>query len=252
MDWCLIVRRDVTFQNLGTVVIGIAQDLRDVLFPDVNSTFMPWRLCLAEKFAYPGHMSSNAMTGIPDAASDWTPRQLDRVNKVLDAAAELLRESSYSELTMRDVAARAGVSPATAYNYFSSKNALIAEVYLRFVRSVPLFVDVNQSVQTRITQQLHELAVVVADEPELAAAATTALMDDAEEVRHQREKIGWEVRRRITAALGPGDQSVVLTALELFFYGALVRAATSSLTYHQIADQLNDVIALLFAGVGER
>src|SRR6202165_6205940 len=140
-------------------------------------------------------MSSEAMTGSADAASARTPRQSATVNKVLDAAVELLRESSYSELTVRDVAARAGVSPATAYNYFSSKNALIAEVYLRRGRGVPLFVVVNDSVQTRVTQQLHELAVVVADEPELAAAATTALMDDAEEVRHQREKIGWEGRR---------------------------------------------------------
>jgi AcrR family transcriptional regulator len=196
-------------------------------------------------------MSSEAMTGSADAASARTPRQADRVNKVLDAAVELLRESSYSELTVRDVAARAGVSPATAYNYFSSKNALIAEVYLRRVRSVPLFVDVNESVQTRVTQQLHELAVLVADEPEVAAATTTALMGGGEEVRHLREKIGWEVRRRITAALGPGEWPVVLTALELIFYGALVRAATSLLTYHQIADHLNEAVALLFKGIDE-
>ncbi len=35
------------------------------------------------------------------------------------------------------------VAPATAYTYFSSKNHLIAEVYLDLVRQVPCVTDVN-------------------------------------------------------------------------------------------------------------
>ena len=170
------------------------------------------------------------------------------MRKVLDAAVEMLRESSYSDLTMRAVAARAGVAPATAYTYFSSKNALIAEVYLRLVRDVPVFTDVNHSTQQRVTAQLRELALLVADEPELAAAATTALMGDEPEVRVVRDKIGLEVRRRISSALGPGAWPEVLTTLEMIFYGALVQAGTKSLTYYQMADRLDGVIALIMGG----
>ena len=54
------------------------------------------------------------------------------------AGVEVLRETSYADLTVRAVAARAKVAPATAYTYFSSKNHLIAEVYLDLVRQVPL------------------------------------------------------------------------------------------------------------------
>ncbi|HEY7053148.1 MAG TPA: TetR/AcrR family transcriptional regulator [Mycobacterium sp.] len=175
-------------------------------------------------------------------------RQAETIRKVLDAAVELLRESSYSDLTMRAVAARAGVAPATAYTYFSSKNALIAEVYLGLVRAVPLFTDVNQTTQQRVTAQLRELTLLVADEPELAAAATTALMGDEAEVREVRDKIGMEVRRRITSALGPGAWPEVLTALEMIFYGALVQAGTKSVTYYQMADRLNSVVALIMGG----
>ena len=57
----------------------------------------------------------------------------------------MLRESSYADLTVRAVAARAKVAPATAYTYFSSKNHLIAEVYLDLMRQVPYFTDVNDS-----------------------------------------------------------------------------------------------------------
>jgi AcrR family transcriptional regulator len=194
-------------------------------------------------------MSSEAVTAVTDlGARRRNRRQEETVRKVLDAAVELLRETSYSDLTMRAVAARAGVAPATAYTYFSSKNALVAEVYLRLVRNVPLFTDVNQTTQQRVTSQLHELALLVADEPELAAAATTALMGDEPDVRQVRDKIGLEVRRRIASALGPGAWPEVLSTLEMIFYGALVQAGTQSVTYYQMADRLDGVVALIMGG----
>jgi len=194
-------------------------------------------------------MSSEAVTAVTDiGARRRNKRQEQTVRKILDAAVDLLHQSSYSDLTMRAVAARAGVAPATAYTYFSSKNALIAEVYLRRVQDVPLFTDVNQSTQQRVSAQLHELALLVADEPEVAAATTTALMGDEPEVRHVRDKIGLEVRRRIASALGPGAWPEVLATLEMVFYGALVQAGSGSITYYQMADRLDSVIALIMGG----
>ena len=194
-------------------------------------------------------MSSEAIAAVTDLGERRrNRRQEETIRKVLDAAVELLRETSYSDLTMRMVAARAGVAPATAYTYFRSKNALIAEVYLRLVREVPLFTDVNQTTQQRVTAQLRELSLLVADEPELAAAATTALMGNEPEVRGIRDKIGMEVHRRIASALGPGAWPEVLATLELIFYGALVHAGTRSATYYQMADRLDSVIALVMGG----
>ena len=194
-------------------------------------------------------MSSEAVSAVTDLGERRrNRRQEETIRKVLDAAVELLRETSYSDLTMRMVAPRAGVSPATAYTYFRSKNALIAEVYLRLVREVPLFTDVNQTTQQRVTAQLRELSLLVADEPELAAAATTALMGNEPEVRGIRDKIGMEVHRRIASALGPGAWPEVLATLELIFYGALVHAGTRSATYYQMADRLDSVIALIMGG----
>jgi AcrR family transcriptional regulator len=194
-------------------------------------------------------MSSEAVTAVTDLGERRrNRRQEETIRKVLDAAVELLRETSYSSLTMRMVAARAGVAPATAYTYFRSKNALIAEVYLRLVRDVPLFTDVNQTTQQRVTAQLRELSLLVADEPELAAAATTALMGNEPEVAEIRDKIGMEVHRRIASALGPGAWPEVLATLELIFYGALVHAGTRSATYYEMADRLDSVIALVMGG----
>ena len=193
-------------------------------------------------------MSSDAVvavTGVASAGPDpvETPRnrrQEETFRKVLAAGFAMLRESSYADLTVRAVAARAKVAPATAYTYFSSKNHLIAEVYLDLMRQVPYYTDVNETRATRMERSLRSMALAVADEPEVATACTTALLgggnDDA--VRRARERIGAEIHRRITSAYGPDPDQQLLSALEMTFFGALVQAGSGYFTYHQIADRL--------------
>jgi TetR/AcrR family transcriptional regulator, cholesterol catabolism regulator len=173
--------------------------------------------------------------------SDRRPGQT--IRKVLDAGLEELRESSYANLTMRAVAARAAVSPASAYTYFPSKSALVAAVYLRFLRDLPLHTDVNDTTKTRVTATMRDMAVVVADEPELTAASGAALMADDPAVKPLREQIGDEVSRRIGAALGPGWPPAVKSTLQMTFAGALMTARF--LSYQEIAGQLEKAVNLI-------
>ncbi len=173
-------------------------------------------------------------------------RQEETFRKVLAAGMEMLRESSYADLTVRAVAARAKVAPATAYTYFSSKNHLIAEVYLDLVRQVPYFTDVNDSMVTRVEKALRSLALVVADEPEVAAACTTALLSTSDPaVRKVRDRIGAEIHRRIKSAVGPDADARTVSALEMTYFGALVHAGSGAFTYRQIADRLTYVVGLI-------
>jgi AcrR family transcriptional regulator len=190
-------------------------------------------------------VSNRRAAKVVEVDNGGRPRQEETYNRLLDAAVELLHETKYSDVTVRAIAARAQLSPATAYNYFKSKNGLVAALYLRLVHTVPLFVDVNQTTHERIIQEIHALAMLGADEPEVAAACTTALMGDEDELVPLREQIGIEVRRRLTAALGPGIPVSVLAAVEFVFYGALVRAGTGSLSYDTVASRLDGVIELI-------
>ena len=174
-------------------------------------------------------------------------RQEETYRKVLAAGVEMLRESSYADLTVRAVAKRAQVAPATAYTYFSSKNHLIAEAYLDLIRQTPYFTDVNETRLTRLDSTLRSMALAVADEPEVAAACTTALLgggnDDA--VGRVRDRIGAEIHRRITSAYGPDPDQRLLSALEMTFFGALVQAGSGYFTYHQIADRLAYAVSMI-------
>ena len=193
-------------------------------------------------------------TGGPAREVPRNRRQEETFRKVLAAGIETLRENSYADLTVRAVAARAKVAPATAYTYFSSKNHLIAEVYLDLVQRVPYFTDVNEPMQTRVDKALRHLALVVADEPEVAAACTTALLSGGADpaVRSARDRIGTEIHRRITSAIGPDADARTVSALEMTFFGALVNAASGAFTYHQIADRLGYVVGLILPPPGEQ
>lgn len=202
-------------------------------------------------------MSSDAVaaiTGSQPATAGETPRnrrQEETFRKVLAAGVEMLRESSYADLTVRAVAARAKVAPATAYTYFSSKNHLIAEVYFDLMRQVPYFTDVNDSRLNRVEKTLRSMALMVADEPEVAAACTTALLSGNDPaVRAVRDRIGAEIHRRIRSAVGPDADPRTLSALEMTYFGALVNAGSGAFTYHQIADRLSYVIGLLLGEEG--
>ena len=158
----------------------------------------------------------------------------------------MLRESSYADLTVRAVAARAKVAPATAYTYFSSKNHLIAEVYLDLMRQVPYFTDVNDSTPTRVEKALRAMTLMIADEPEVAAACTTALLSSSDQATIAvRDRIGAEIHRRIRSAMGPDADPRTVSALEMTYFGALVHAGSGYISYREIADRLTYVVGLI-------
>ena len=73
------------------------------------------------------------MGGVAPVNATATPtRRGDRVGRrrdILAAAATLLAERSYADFTMRDVAAGAGVSAGTLYQYFTTKWEIFVELY---------------------------------------------------------------------------------------------------------------------------
>jgi TetR/AcrR family transcriptional regulator, cholesterol catabolism regulator len=66
-----------------------------------------------------------------------TPKQADTIARLSTAALVVLRRVGFCRMTVRTVAAEAGVGAATAYTYFSSKEHLVAEVFWRRLASQP-------------------------------------------------------------------------------------------------------------------
>ena len=67
------------------------------------------------------------------APTKWGDRAQRRTD-ILDAARSRIAEHGYLALNMRDLAADAGVSPATLYSYFATKEELFATLYAEAIR----------------------------------------------------------------------------------------------------------------------
>ena len=167
-----------------------------------------------------------------------TAKQADTVDRLGRTAVEVLSREGYAGLTIRTVAAEAGVGAATAYTYFSSKEHLVAEVFWRRLATTPAPPNDSPDRTTRVVAVLRHIALLVADEPELAGAVTNALLGKDPDVEHLRLRIGLEINQRLTAALGPDGDPDVIGTLELLYAGALVRAGMGYASYQQIADLL--------------
>ncbi len=195
-----------------------------------------------------GHVSSTAvqLPATPATRRHLSDRQARTVERLTEAAVAELAASGYPALTVRGVARRAGVAPATAYTYFASKEHLVAEVFLRRIQGQQARrPDRRRSPAARATEVLLDFALVVAEETELAAACTVALLADDVEVRELRARIGAELHRRLTDALGDDADPAVAQALELATTGALLQVGTGHLAYADVPDLLGRVAGLV-------
>lgn len=195
-----------------------------------------------------GHMS-NSTALEPEPPQELTDRQAATVATLVAAALDEVRDSGYEGLTVRRVAARAGTAPATAYNYFASKDHLVTEVFWRRLVDLPdTAVDADRPPEHRLAAALGDLARLVGDEPELAAACTTAMLGADRDVARLRLRIGSEIRRRTTAALGDDGLASTIQAVDLMVTGALVTAGMGHLSYGELTGLFDDMAAIAVKG----
>jgi AcrR family transcriptional regulator len=175
-----------------------------------------------------------------------TGRPADTVASLVDAAVAEVAETGYDGLTIRGVARRAGVSPATAYTYFASKEHLLTEVFWRRLDALaePEAAG-RQPVAERVRAAVAGVALLVADEPELAAAITTALLAHDSDVQVVRDRIGAAISNRLAAAIGPGADAGTVQILTFTFVGALLSAGMGYATYAALPDVMADAATLV-------
>jgi AcrR family transcriptional regulator len=189
-----------------------------------------------------------------------TERQAATVQRLTEALIDELDEAGYDGLTVRNVARRAGVSPATAYTYFTSKAHLVAEVFWRRLVALPdTPAAPGQPAAARVAAVVRDVSVMVAGEPRLAAACSPALLGTDPDVRVLRDRIGAELHRRLLAALTgdgaapgrppAGRDADLVEALDFLVAGALLRAGTGHMSYGDLAERLASLVHLV---IGDR
>ena len=195
-----------------------------------------------------GHVSDTV--SLESTRRRLTPKQADTIQRLSSAALVVLSREGFAGLTIRLVAAQAGVGAATAYTYFSSKEHLVAEVFWRRLASSQMPTDDCADPAGRAIAVLRHIALLVADERELAGAVTNALLGKDPDVEPLRQRIGRDIRERLVNALGPDADPAVVEALQLLYAGALVHAGMGYASYADIADRLERSARLILGPAG--
>lgn len=175
-------------------------------------------------------------------------RQQETVERLLAAGLDELRSVGHDGMTVRTVAQRAGVSPATAYTYLASKNHLFAELFWRHLAHLPAAESPGGSATHRMQAAVRGLVEGIAAEPELAAAVTPALLGNDPDVERLRLRIGSGFVSRFEAALGGDPDPALVEAMTLAFSGALLQAGMGLMSYAEMADRLDPVVAVVMRG----
>jgi AcrR family transcriptional regulator len=176
-------------------------------------------------------------------------RQAELVRRLIDAAALEVETNDYEHITVRGIARRAEVAPATAYTYFSSKDHLLAETLWQRMRALPPpLVDMGLPVTERVAGVVRELGLGTADSPALVAACTAALLASAPDVRAVRARIGSEIHRRLVVALGTDAEPGALRVLEITYFGAMLTAGLGHLAFAELPELLADAARLIVEG----
>jgi AcrR family transcriptional regulator len=182
---------------------------------------------------------STARVPVEATRRQLNARQAETVSRLIAAAREELRETGFADMTVRTVAGRAAVAPATAYTYFSSKDHLVAEIFWRQLANRPRPVSRKTSAYGRVNDTLADLADMIAEDPQLSAAVTVALLSEDPDVRHLRTLVGVEINDRIAAALGKQSSPAVLDALNLTWSGGMLQVGLG----HAAAEDLGARLA---------
>ena len=178
-----------------------------------------------------------------------SPRQRQTVDRLLEAGAAELADVGPDAVTVRTVAARAGVSSATAYTYFDSKDHLFAELFLRHLETHPA-PQVDGDATARLQSVLRAMSADLAAAPAVAAAATRALLGSDPAVAEVRARIGAEYVVRLRQALGDeaSDSPAVLDTLLAALLGLLLQAGMGALTYSEMGERLAVAVAVIMKG----
>ncbi len=97
---------------------------------------------------------------------------------LLEASLDLFREVGFDQTRVQDIVDRVGVSPATFFNYFPAKDAVLAEVSLEATRSYIELLDAQleqreRTAAARLLEVATLVSIVMSEDPAVSTLLAT-------------------------------------------------------------------------------
>ena len=181
----------------------------------------------------------------------------ERRKRIIRAAHDLIRETGNTGLSMRALAARAGVSLATPYNLFGSKRAILLAVLDDIREFLDRFAHLKSTDPLeRLFGALDICVDIYVDDPAFYRTIWAALFDPSDEFRSQifnsKRAAFWEGLIADLAKAGviapEVDIALLFKALDRNFGAAMLDWVTGELNHAQLGPAIRYGYALIIKG----
>ena len=185
--------------------------------------------------------------------ANLTKSQEARRQRVIRAAFDLAAKGVYDAVQMRDVASTADVALGTIYRYFSSKDHLLAEVQVEWVRDLSRRVHArpprNGTIADRAVDVLRRATRAMEQEPKLAEALVTALASNDPHAARCQAEIGAAMADAMALAFpedfDPAKRDDIVRTLGHVWFTSLVGWVNNWFGMTKAADELETAAHLL-------
>jgi len=181
--------------------------------------------------------------------TDGDPR-----DRAIAATRALAKRGGYEAVQIRDVVRLTGLSSATIYRYFSSKDHLIAATHLEWNRSIErsdAARDLEGSGADGVAALLHQACLALSRSPKLGRALVLALGATDPGARACQVEAGRLFGGLVRAALEglEVDADEYIELIGFAYQGALLSWAYGQLTMDEVDHMVQRNARLLLAGV---
>ena len=145
-----------------------------------------------------------------DSIDGRSQRRLDNGERLLDAAIDLLKHTSYQELSVDDICAKAEVGRATFFRAFKSKSGLIAQYNERLAVKVQHRLDVIEPPDA--IQAIRIVGSVIADEWASASNGLIEMAVDHMKVENRRIRSATSLHLQLKEIVRQGEEEGTLKA----------------------------------------
>jgi len=187
-------------------------------------------------------MSASVPSG-PNPRQLLSPRQSATVDSLLRAGIEAINDHGFNGFSLRDVAARANVTHTTAYNYFTSKEHLVAEIHWRHLSQLtePTY-DPTQPLAERLVAALVGAGEPFLQNPRMAEAALAAMVIADPEIQRIRDDIASLLFQRLRIAAGPDTDATTIEGALLLYSGTMLQAGLGYFSFDDALTRFGTVI----------
>ena len=181
--------------------------------------------------------------------------QKRRRDRVLRAALDLADTGGYHGVQMRDVANRAGVALGTVYNYFVSKDHLLAVTLVEWTRELAQSVKQNpaegDTTLEKVLNLLHRMTFTTQSNQRIAAAIVGGLIAEGEQVAACHQEIHETFTNVLETAFEPGfdttNRDQIIRTLQNVWFSQLIFWKNGWFPIERCVQELEDTAKMFLA-----